>query len=490
MTRDSALGNRERGTGNGLVSGTRGGGERARRLVSLGACVLLAGCTPGARTPPRHTPTEIAFLGVHVVPMAGEYSILEDHTVLVRDGQIAAVGPAASLEVPAGAQRIDARGRYLMPGLVDAHVHLEHFDTPHLLALFLAHGVTSVRNMDGCPYLLDWRRRIVAGELAGPTIHTSGPILDGDPPARDDNTVVRTASEARAAVAAQDSAGYDFVKVYTNLAPETYRAILEDARLRGRRVAGHVPRRVTLEAALDGGQHALEHLTDFDELVEADSSSVRGRFHWSKLHLAMAADTAKMTQAARRVAASGTWVVPTMIQAERAVAAGDSIRAWLAAPEVAYIPAAGRELWEGQARRISARLDSADWKVVARGQANRRAMVGALRAAGARIAIGTDTPNAFVVPGVSVHQELALLVASGFSAREALAAATSEAFQLMGASRDAGTVEAGRRADLLLLQDNPLAHLDNVRRPLGVMVRGRWMPAAVLEELLQRRPGG
>lgn len=458
----------------------------AERVIAFTLCVLFGGCAPAPRATLDPAPSDIAFVGVNVVPMTESDSILADRTVLVRDGLIASIGHAAFVDVPAGTLRIDARGQYLMPGLIDAHVHLEYFDDPSILWLFLANGVTSVRNMDGRPYLLDWKLRIVSGEITGPTIYTAGPILDGDPPARDDNTVVRNAAEARAAVAAQDSAGYDFVKVYTNVSPDVYRAIVDAARERDRHVAGHVPRRMSLYDVLRSGQHSLEHLSDFDEVVEADSSWVRGRFHWSKLYLAMAADSAKMQRAARQVVAAGIWVVPTVIQADRAVGTADSVRAWLSEPSTAYIPPAGRALWEGQLTRIASRLDSADWNVVERGRANRRAMLAALHLAGAKLALGTDTPNPFVFPGFSVHQELEIFVASGFSPREALAAATREASQLVDASRSTGTVEIGKRADLLLLARNPLVNVDNVRRPIGVMLRGTWIAASDLNLMLRR----
>jgi imidazolonepropionase-like amidohydrolase len=453
----------------------------------LSAFFTLSGCVGSRGRPaPEAAPLDVAFVGVNVVPMTQGDSILGDHTVLVHDGRIVAVGPAASTRVPARALRIDGRGQYLMPGLIDAHVHLEYFDEPGVFALFLANGVTSVRNMDGRPYLLEWKRRVAAGDLIGPTIHTAGPILDGDPPARDDNTVVRNAAEARVAVATQDSAGYDFVKVYTNLSSEAYVAVLAAARERDLPVAGHVPRTVSFDDVLGGGQHSVEHLSDFDELIEADTSSVRGRFHWSKLYLAMAADSDKVLDAARRVASSGVWIVPTGIRADRGLAPLDSVRAWLAAPEMVHIPADGLEFWEDVASRNAARMDSADWRIVERGRANRRHLLRSLHEAGARLAVGTDTPNPFVVPGFSVHEELAVLVDAGLSPLEALVLATRRPAELMRESGNVGAVAVGMRADLLLLSGNPLTDIRRVRQPVGVMVRGRWLPASELSAMLQR----
>ena len=457
----------------------------------LALAVHVTSCTAAAPrgAAPAGGQHAFAFVGVSVLPMTRGDTVLHDQTVVVRSGLISVVGAARSVSVPAGAIRIDGRGQYLMPGLVDAHVHLEYFDDPGVLALFVANGVTTVRNMDGRPYLLDWKRRISTGELIGPAIYTAGPILDGEPPLRDDNTVVKDSSEARAAVTAQKSAGYDFVKVYAGMSPDAYRAVLSTARELGMPVAGHVPRRLTLAEVLQARQHSIEHLMDFDELVEADSSSVRGRFHWSKLYLAMAADSARVAAAARLAASSGVWIVPTMVQAERAVAQSDSIRAWLATPEAAFIPADGRALWEQQAMRAAARMDSADWRIVERGRGNRRDLLRALHASGARIAVGTDTPNAFVVPGFSVYEELSLFVQAGVSPRNALIAATRETAHLLGAGDSVGTVERGKRADLVLLPGNPLLDLRTVRRPTGVMLGGRWLPSNELDAMLQRQRG-
>lgn len=461
----------------------------SRHLRRQGAPLLafLLGACAAPRSPAPPDPQAdgaIAIVGVSVVPMTPGGGVLRGQTVVVRDGRIAAVGPASRTPVPRGALRVDGRGRHLLPGLVDMHVHLEYGEDPGILALFLAHGVTTVRNMDGRTYILEWRERVARGELPGPTIHTAGPILDGDPPARADNTRVGDAAAAREAVRQQAAEGYDFVKVYGNLGAEPYRAVLDAARQGGLAVAGHIPRAVEVDDALDGGQHAIEHLSDLAGLVEADSSPVRGRFHWSKPFLAMPADSARIEDAARRVARSGVWIVPTLLERERALAPADSVQRWAAAPHAALVPAAWRALWTEQLQRVIRRMDRDDWDTAVRGQATRRQVVRALHRAGARLLVGTDTPNPFVVPGYAVHEELAALVAAGLPAEAALAAATREAARSLGEGDAWGTVEVGRRADLLLVAGNPLDDVRVLRAPVGVVARGRWYPAARLRALL------
>jgi imidazolonepropionase-like amidohydrolase len=458
-------------------------------VLFLLACAALPPARPGAPGEPPATagaPSRaVAFAGVDVLPMTAAGGVLRDQTVVVEGDRIVARGPRREVTVPAGALRVAGEGRYLMPGLADMHVHLEYFEDPAILGLFLANGVTTVRNMDGRPYILEWKRKVAAGELLGPSIHTAGPLLDGDPPILPDNTVVRDAAEARVAVLAQRAAGYDFVKVYTNLSPEAYREVLAAARELGLPVAGHVPRRVDLREVLAGGQVAVEHLADYGRASEADDSPHRGRWHWSKLYVAMPVAPEKVREVATQVAAAGVWTVPTMVQAERALAPPETVRAWSAAPEVAFVPGA-RAIWEERLQRVTRRMDAEDWSLVEQGRANRRLLVAALHEAGARLLVGTDTPNPFVVPGFSAHEELANLVSAGLRPAEALAAATREAARFLGELDEWGTVEVGKRADLVLLESNPLQDVIGARRPAGVMVRGRWLPADELEGLLAR----
>jgi imidazolonepropionase-like amidohydrolase len=407
-----------------------------------------------------------------------------DQTVVVQDGRIQAVGARTAIAVPPGVLEVDGTGKYLLPGLADMHVHLEYFEEPTVLQLFLANGVTAVRNMDGRPYILEWRDQIEKGALLGPAIYTAGPLLDGDPPLRPDNTVVRDGTEGRATVLAQQAAGYDFVKVYTNLSAAAYRGILATARELHMPVAGHVPRYVSLGESLASGQASIEHLGDYDEAIEADDSPYRGRYHWFKRFLGMPIDVAKARSIGQEQARRGVWTVPTLVQAGRELAPADVVQTWLTNPEAAYISPDGRAFWEEQLRRTAARMDDEDWRRVALGKSNRLSLVRALHEAGVPLLAGTDTPNPFVVPGFSLHEELKLFVDAGMSPLEALATATREAARFAGDLDVRGTVEAGKRADLLLLEGNPLDDVTNTRKLAGVVVRGTWLPREELTRML------
>lgn len=465
---------------------------RPLRLSALLLLALLPACAiGGAERRGEEVPETIAFVGVHVIPMTRDGAVLRDQTVLVRGERIAALGPREAVEVPAGALRIDGAGRWLMPGLADLHVHLEYFDDPDLLTLFLAHGVTTVRNMDGRPYLLDWRDRVEAGELAGPTLVTAGPLLDGDPPLLPDNTVVKDAAEASAAVVAQAEAGYDFVKVYTNLSPEAWAAIVEAAEDRGLAVAGHVPREVGIDRVLGSGQASIEHLDGYDDLIEADDSPFRDRWHWSKLYLAMPAEAGKIRRAAERTAAAGVWSVPTLVEKEK-IAPLEEMVGWLDRPEMRTLPPAAREAWDPRTwdprrARLLEDMDAETRETLARGRRNRLALVRALHEAGAGLLVGTDTPQPFVIPGLAVLEEIRLLIEAGLPPEAALAAATREAGRFLGGGF--GTVEPGRRADLLLLRGNPLEDPAALERPAGVLARGRWHPEAELQAWLSGGSG-
>jgi imidazolonepropionase-like amidohydrolase len=357
---------------------------------------------------------------------------LPNYTVIVSGERITAAGPAAATTVPKGAVRIDGRGKFVIPGLADMHVHLEYFDQPEILGLFLVNGVTTVRNMDGRPYILDWKRKIAAGSLLGPRIYTAGPLLDGNPPVRPDNTVVTTTAEAVSAVEAQAAAGYDFVKIYSALGLDAYQGIVTAARAHKLPLSGHVPRAVGLDRLLSDGVASIEHLADYASTIEADDSPFRGKGHWSKRYLSAPIDVTRLRALAERQAKAGVWNVPTLVQPVRELLREHEIASRLASEEVGYIPAAGRAQWESMARRTSSQIDDEEWKLLAAAAAHRLQVVAAFHAAGVPLLMGSDTPNPFVVPGFSLHDELALAVRAGLPPLDALAASTREAARFVG----------------------------------------------------------
>lgn len=454
--------------------------------ASVAVAVLLALALPSVAVQDE---SGLAIVEVDVVAIPGRSETLPDQTVLVRDGVISAIGYVQDVPIPEGFAVIEAAGQVLIPGLVDMHVHLEHFERPAVLELLLANGVTTVRNMDGRPYILEWRDAVAEGEMTGPRIVTAGPILDGDPPLRDDNTAVGSVEAAIAAVREQAEAGYDFIKVYANLQPEVHAAIIDAAHARGLPVAGHVPTSMSATDVLASGQEFIEHLSGYDELIEADDSPYRDRWHWSKLYLAMPADPARIARAATATAAAGTWSVPTLVQQDK-IAPIEEMRRWLDDPVMRYVPERARHLWAPENRdpyslRLLEALDEEDLETLRRGEANRARLVRALHEAGAGLLVGTDTPNPFVVPGFAVHEELQELVEAGLTPAEALAAATVAPARALGLDETIGTVEVGKAADLVLLRANPVEEIGNSTRIAGVMAGGNWYPESRLRAMLE-----
>jgi imidazolonepropionase-like amidohydrolase len=444
--------------------------------------LLVFGIGCGSLAPSGYRERPLAIVDVALISMTGAVSVSEKQTVIVRGDLIESAGPSSGVRIPRDAVRIDGRGKYLMPGLVDAHVHLEHFESTEVLRVLLAHGVTTVRNMDGRPEVLDWRRRTRAGEIAGPVIVTAGPILDGDPPLLPDNTRVGTPEAARAAVAAQADEGYDFVKVYTNLTAEAYAAVVDEARERALPVTGHVPRAVPLTEAA-GRQISIEHLSDIGREIEAESSPYRGRWHWSKLLVAPPVDPEKLERSVAALALAKIAVVPTLVQAERSVARPDELGRWLEDPRLRLLPAGFVDEWTRRLERDSGRMGADDWRLVEEGRKNRSRIVMALHRANVPLLVGTDMPNPFVIPGASVHEEIRSLVDAGLEPAQALIAATRAPCEFM--RLNCGTVESGKRADLILLDGDPLGDL-RFLQPLLVIAGGRLIDPVAIRDGMTR----
>ena len=436
------------------------------RLV-LGALGLCAAAASGATT---------AFVNVNVVPMTSP-ELLRAQTVVVDAGRIRAVGPVDSVPVPENATIVDGTDRYLMPGLADMHAHVprqEGSELERVLTLFAVRGVTTVRGMLGAPLHLDLRDALASGERFGPTLITSGPSLNGNS--------VRGAGDARRQVAAQAAAGYDFLKIHPGLDGAEFTAIAEAAARHEIAFAGHVPAAVGLSGALQAGIATIDHLDGYLAAMLPRHSPGNGGY--GGFFGAMLADDvvqARLDEVVAETARAGTWNVPTQTLVEQRIdptpVAGLAARA-----EMAYMPAATVRRWrEVKANHIADAAFDADTAALA--IALRRELILRLYRANGRILLGSDAPQVFNVPGFATHRELELYVAAGLSPYEALVTGTVAVADFLGS--DAGRVEVGRRADLLLVDDDPLADVRNTARIHGVMLRGRWYPESELETRLK-----
>jgi len=440
--------------------------------------LALALCCPlaDAAADTADVPGVTAFVGVSVVTMNGE-AVLADQTVLVRGDRIVELGPSAAVTVPAEATIIDGHGRWLMPGLADMHVHTW---SPDDFPLFLANGVTTVRCMFGSPMQLAWRQQIAAGELLGPAIYTAGQIIDGDPPVWPGSTVLTDPALAEQVVITQKEAGYDFLKPYAGLTEACYDALVDAARKHGMRFMGHVPAAVGLEHVIAAGQSSIEHLDGWPAAAQAADSPITNITGFtSGLQAWKYVDDAGVAEYAKLCAENAVWNCPTMVVLQKWIKP-EELEAQLARPEMAYVAPMTARFWRPENNYL-ARMSPELLDEVRAGDADRKRCVGVLHRNGARLLAGTDTGNPFVVPGFSLHEELANLVAAGLTPFEALRASTSGAAEFMEASAEWGSVAPGRRADLLLLAANPLDDVRNAGRRVGVMVRGRWLDEAALQ---------
>lgn len=415
----------------------------------------------------------VAFTNVNVIPMDRE-QVLPAQTVIIRDGIIVTVGETSQAEVPENAMVIDGQGKYLMPGLVDMHVHIEYEND---MLLLVANGVTSVRNMwgntgkklrVGMPDQLALKKQIEQGSLFGPTIYTAGPVMEGEPRSHPLQEVFTSPEAAAQSVAWQKAQGYDFVKVYDHLSSEVYRAILDAARENDMPVVGHVPFSVGLEEVLAGGQQTIEHLTGY-----IDPDAVEFIIPEDQID-----DYALITRQA------GVWNCVTLSEYPKSKETPEGFERLQNQLGLVYVSPGTRMispfLYMMAAKSHTYQGSDYPQRITALNQQ----MVRALHQVGAGILLGTDAAQAYHLPGFAVHEELAMLVEAGLSPYEALAAGTRNPALAMGKQGEFGTLEVGKRADLILLENNPLSDVRNLQKRSGVMLRGRWLPEAQLQSML------
>ena len=419
-----------------------------------------------------------AFVNANVIPMTSEV-VLGARTVLVADGKIAAVGSVDDTVIPDDAIIVDATDRYLLPGLAEMHGHMPGVTSDSLqrvMNLYTANGVTLVRGMLGQPAHLALRERLASGESLGPRLVTSGPSFNG--------RSVTSPEQAVRMVRDQHAAGYDFLKIHPGLTLAEFNAIAATANELRLPFAGHVPEDVGVVHALRSGIATIDHLDGYMEtLMPANTDSSGGFGGFFGLFLADQADFGKIPDIVARTAAAGTWIVPTETLFEHVASSldPDLMVDW---PEMKYMPATTVERWRQYKKDLwSEPQYAAD--TAARAIKLRQEMIVSMQQNNVGLLLGSDSPQIFNVPGFAIHRELQLLVAAGLTPFEALQTGTVNPAIFLGLEDRLGKVVAGYDADLVLLDENPLADIGNSRRVHGVMLGGRWLTRQQLDQLLE-----
>jgi len=469
--------------------------------ISLIAATSLAlfplGCSSEAVT-------LTAFTDVNVVPMTSE-RIVENQTVLVKGVRIVAIGDSNTLLIPDGTQVIDGNGAYLMPGLADMHMHTRHdwedrdIWPVHPLNLYLANGVTTIRDFSpqGSPltYALQWRDEISAGTRNGPSIYASGKLLYASP-LGDPEGIVRQ----------NHALGFDFLKLYSYLSIDDFHDAMVTAKELGMYSAGHIPYAVGLEGILAEGMDEIAHVEELlFEFLDVDRNVSLSSEEWlpyiiegALLQWDFSSSTFQaefeinnretLASIVDRLRSADVPICTTMVV--------DDLIQWklfdpelfLGRSENQYLPFSylesirrGEEKHQVQFRGME---DLAAFKY-----GIDRWILAGLQKAGILLLLGTDsgTGGMGIVPGYSIHDELRILIANGFSPYEAITAATVNASivaERMTGNGNFGTIEVGKQADLILVRDNPLEDIATIKQPLGVMAAGRWYSQETLAELI------
>lgn len=480
-----------------MAHGTRWGSVLL--LIGLG----LAACADGRR--PGLILADLAIEGATLIEVEiddrddGNVVTFErlDQRVVVSGERIVWVGPVG--EGPPAERVVDGRGRYLIPGLWDAHVHFLYDEalTEAMPGLFLDWGITSVRDTGGhFETLIALRARLRGSDEPAPRIFLSGPLLDGrhvvydgaNPAQPALGTSVPDAATAAQQVAKLADGGADLIKIYELVSPEVFDALVAAAREHGLPIASHVPLSLTADVAgprVDSMEHLrnielacarswralhAERLRALEAWAEPRGHPLRKSLHDAQRYAAIEDHDAARCDAVL-AALRGTMQVPTLRLNAFDRARPDRLPAWSSAARA--LPSGVRARWEATALELAAEGERdqrfADWSL---------SLVGRMDAAGVPIGAGTDTPIRLAIPGESLHRELELLVEAGLEPAEALAASVRAPARFMGIEDTLGRIAVGQLADLVLLEANPLEEIRNTRRIVGVVSRGRYREPA------------
>ena len=433
-------------------------------------------------------------------------------TVVVEGTRIKAVGDAADLAAPNGARIVDATGKFLVPGLWDMHVHATGPGVDRLfLPVLVANGVTGVREMFGTfKWYADARQMAKRGEIVMPRLVGSGHILDGKPQIWQ-SVEVADAAQTRRAVDSLARGGAAFIKVYSRLTPDEFRAAADEAKKRGLTFAGHVPTLVSVDEALSLGMASVEHLQMFTTACSSQEEAFRSALldavaspkGWDsaaviqRLQLPMLPrtfDQNRCTALAKRVAASNTWMVPTVVVLHSTSHLDEP--SLQNDPRLQYIPGFFKTGWIPANDFRFRAVTPEGWAARKRIFDEQLGILKILHDAGAKFLAGTDLSNPYLYPGFSLYDELAYFTKNGFSNLEALQTATINPARFLNATDSLGTIAEGKLADLVVLDANPLVDIGNIARVHAVIANGVLIDAGRRQQILKNavslanRPSG
>lgn len=406
------------------------------------------------------------FRNVNVIPMTSD-RVLPKQNVIVRDGRIVSVDRRLA-KLPDGATVIDGSGKFLTPGLAEMHGHIPPMTAPAnvidaVLFQYVANGITTVRGMLGHPGQLELREKSRRGTIDAPNLYLAGPSFNGQ--------TVNSPEEAIARVRQQKREGWDLLKVHPGLTRDEYDAMARTAREEMMRFGGHVPAEVGLLHAIEMGQETFDHVDGYVEYLEGDKGPV---------------DRKKLDAIVKKSREAGVWIVPTMALWEVLLGTID-LKTLLGYEELKYVPQSTIDQWT---KAYDQRLETMPREAARNIAANRIRILRALNEGGVKILMGTDAPQQFSVPGFSLHRELQWMKRAGMTPYQIMVSGTRHVGEYFKEQDSFGTIEPGKRADLLLLDANPLQDIGNVARISGVMVNGRWYPRAAIDARLAGQVSG
>jgi imidazolonepropionase-like amidohydrolase len=435
--------------------------------------LLAVSLVLSATATPQPTPSAVvAFANVSVLPMDRD-TVLGGQTVVVRDGKIAEVGAASSIRVPFGAIRVDGQGKFLIPALAEMHAHIpagkaSDAAVERTLFLYAANGLGTIRGMLGDPRHLAYRERVQKGELFSPRIYTSGPSFSGK--------TAPTVEVAAKMVEEQKAAGYDLLKIHPGVQRPVFDALVAKADELKIPFAGHVPLEVGLQRALEAKYQSIDHLDGYVEALSKEPLTSQ----FFGLNLVNQVDESKIPSLVTATKTAGVWQVATQVLMDNLLSE-DMPDVMAKRPEMRYVPADVLKTWIDQKNGMTQKVSAADRQKFL---VLRRKIMKALLDGGVPFALGSDAPQWWNVPGFSAHRELKSLVMAGFTPFQALQTGTVNPARCFGTSASTGTVARGMRADLILLDANPLTDIANTTRIAGVMLNGRWMSRQEIDKRL------